>query len=356
MLQVWSNTPLNAHHSVQRSRDPPARRVFTQTEIESIIDGTSSPVEPNDSLEEDVKVLALFDGLVDRDMERTNNPTDSDDSLSDSSALFFPFWRELPFFYDSDSSDFSGNPSSIDPPWSDYLDSDAMDEYGEHSLDSDWDCSSDVDDDEEEEADNENVGVGRIVCICNPHTHGDEVTQDLLPQNGESGHEPGTATASMAREENSQNCERDKRRSGRRRASRSFSYEMETEMVSTGSDGVAARQVSGASVNGRHGDVNGITMHNDGAVLGTTNDGHGDGSAVQLNFPLTPIEDGEASDGYPRTRSKRKKLLDLHARCNAGGGSGDFGSSYVAEDFLKEKPPSNFYASSNSSVGNSSKY
>lgn len=334
--------PLNAHHSLQRSQDPPTRRKFTETEIHSIIVGTSSPVEPTDPSDEDIKVLALFDRLVEEDMENENDGMDSD--ISESSELFFPFWDDLQFFYNGDSdsthSDLYANPSSIEPPWSDdedNSDSDIIMDELYHDTDSDWDCSCDEEEDEEEEEeldeeqeaeDHERGGRnGFLERILH------NVDEQLL------GLRSGTtASPSVASGENNRVHEDRKRRIKRRsRRSGSGSHEVETGASPTVNDGGGTEDRSSVAMSTRH-RKDGSTVC---SVLGASG-GPGDDSSSSA---AAPIEDDAVGDGYPRTRSKRKKLLDLRARCSTGGGSG---SSYVAEDFLRVKPPSNFYASSSS--------
>ena len=145
--------PIHSGHTLQHSGDPPARQRFTASELRSVMSGSSS--EPTDPADEDIKVLALFDSL----MEEDGLSDDSDDNLSVYSDLFFPFWRRptlFPLNSDSDSelsmlSDrFSDELESFYDSFEDEIESDSSSFDGWHSLSEEAE--------EEEEEDNDDRG------------------------------------------------------------------------------------------------------------------------------------------------------------------------------------------------------
>lgn len=112
-MQLWSSFPLNSKKSVlHKSGDPPSRKPYTNSELREMMT-SSSPLDPADPTQEDQKVLALFDKLLEENRER--------DIYSDSSLLsgsLFPLLGHG-FFDESSDSDFSHiQPSSVDGGWS----------------------------------------------------------------------------------------------------------------------------------------------------------------------------------------------------------------------------------------------
>jgi len=142
--------PIHSGHTLQRSREPPARQRFTASEVRSIMSG-SNP-EPADPVDEDIKVLALFDNL----MEEDGLSDDSEDNLSYSSELFFPFWRRPTLF--SLNSDSDSDLSLSSGRFSDELDFyDSFEEEMESDSDGfdGWDSVA-------EEAEEEGESSGRV--------------------------------------------------------------------------------------------------------------------------------------------------------------------------------------------------
>ena len=120
--------------------DPPPRKLYTSQELDRMMT-TSDPVDPSDPTEEDQKVLALFDSLVEEDMNEGVNGSSSSDSFS---ALPDNIW---PFNSDSTLTDSElslARSSSLEPLWShdDFNeDGDLIDTYGSDA--DDWYSSSD---------------------------------------------------------------------------------------------------------------------------------------------------------------------------------------------------------------------
>ena len=149
---------LNQNQTLHKSKDPPSRRRYTSLELR-IMMTTSSPLEPSDPTEEDQKVLALFDNLVQEDMEGDDNFLSS--SESSISSDYFPVLDELPFFDldDSSHSDMFGPVNAyFEPSWSEDTDDDDEDEWhtdsGERNDDDDdddWDSRQEDADDEDED-------------------------------------------------------------------------------------------------------------------------------------------------------------------------------------------------------------
>ena len=327
--------PLNAHQRMHRSRGPPAREKFTEEECLALLD--SLPVhEPMDPTSEDVSVLALFDELVSQYKRLDYISRDPDDSEPDSSELNYPFLRELPFFYDSDFSysDTLGSPISTISLSADDSDEQFLNRYEELYLDPIeryldpveryWGLNDDEEEGEEEEE------KERCRDITDRIVHG--FCPEYEYSTSEEDEEDIQAYRDLMR-----TCRRKRRRVG--------------ACVSTDEAELSSVVDSGIIKSGQ-GDVNeGMVQHSECGSLRSGGEPAASGGAQHMC--ASPM----AGACHTRGRSKRKKLLDLRARCSAGTGSagdGDFGRKYTADYFLRTKSLRDCSPSSSSSASEDS--
>ncbi len=115
--------PIHSGHTLHQSGGPPARQRFSPSELRSILLGVSYS-EPADPTEEDVKVLALFDNLMD-DVAFSNS---SDESLfassmdDDDGDLLNPFMRNRRYILSASSDSDSLHSIGYSEDWDSFSD------------------------------------------------------------------------------------------------------------------------------------------------------------------------------------------------------------------------------------------
>lgn len=352
---------------------------------------SSSPLDPVDPTQEDKKVLALFDSLLEEDVD--------EDSYSDTSLLSMSFFPLLGGAYPGDSdSDLPGDSdselSNISEWSSEEFDDgdDDFDFWNAYGDSDDWDMYSSGEEDEESEEESDEVsgseemGGAGISGRAEGGGEGEEVggrTDGV--EEGErtvEGEEEEGGTDGGEEEGRGEVEEQSSRKRGRGEGSHVDSEGDAGCGIDSGSDTEirdrlenlkrswreappstpdtdsnlsdlsqprevkaragnrcgrsAKRRVGNSSASDVAVEPKPVVHCEAGASNGATSQGSDRGIACSVN--------GEASDdtSYPKAKSKRQRLVELHS------GNTDF-SRYSAEDFLKPKPAS-FYCNSNSTA------
>ena len=305
---------------------------------------TSSPLDPSDPSQEDQKVLALFDNLVQDDIDADSvswNNCDSDDSIDPLTQ--FQFWRELPFF-DTSDDEFGltplelspANTSSLEPPWSDTFPEDLDDDmYGGRDL---WNTNEEGGEEEEEEEWEEEEEGDTFDLNSQSEDADDEGDGEWRRYRGNS----EERTNSMSSENEKVKRKKTENSDDSCATSRGENSVTEPDPVV---DRTREKQTNGTELPQTNGGIartptRGSLQDPEACYIKPS---VGIASASQRDCGVH--ENGAEGEGCSKSKSKRKKLVKL--RANQASGGINF-SQYTLEDFLKAKPSSSFYSSSNS--------